>query len=113
MKAIGLENGRHVQRHMFPFPYAALLCDLYEDRRPRETGLAHVGHIFAFVAKMIEVEDDRVSLAASDAWMDRQVLPHEYLVLVPGLVSSRSDVRDVLRAIAFVPSALVLSHAAF
>src|SRR6266702_793722 len=74
MKAIGLENGRHVQRHMFPFPYAALLCrlsrmavgtedltlcDLYEDRRPRETGLAHVGHIFAFVAKMIEVEDDR------------------------------------------------------
>jgi len=128
MKAIGLENGRHVQRHVFPFPDAALPCrlsrmavgtedltlrDLYEDRRPRETGLAHVGHIVAFVAEMIEVEDDRISLAALDAWMDRQVLPHESLVLVPSLVSSCSDVRDVPRAIAFVPSALVLSHAAF
>ena len=94
MKAIGLENGRHVQRHVFPFPDAALpcrlsrmavgtedltLCDLYEDRCPRETRLAHVGHIVAFVAEMIEVEDDRISLAALDAWMDRQVLPHEYL----------------------------------
>ena len=86
MNAIGLENGRHVQRHVFPFPDAALpgrLCrmavgtedltlgDLYEDRRPRETGLAHVGHVLAFVAEMIEVEDDRVSLAAFDARMHR------------------------------------------
>jgi 3-hydroxymyristoyl/3-hydroxydecanoyl-(acyl carrier protein) dehydratase len=128
MKAIGLENGRHVQRHVFPFPDAALscrlsrmavgtedltLCDLYEDRWPRETGFAHVGHIVALVAEMIEVEDDGVSLAAPDTRMLRQVLPHQQLVLVARLVSSRSDVCDVARPIALVPGALVFSHAAF
>jgi hypothetical protein len=91
MNTVGFENGWHVQRHVFSFPDAPVscrlchmavgaedltLCDLYENRLPRETGLAHVSHIFAFVAEVIELKDDGVSLAALDARMLRQVLPH-------------------------------------
>jgi hypothetical protein len=128
MNAIGLENGGHVQRHVLAFPDASFACglscvavgakdltlpDLHENRCPSETGCAHVCHVVALVAEVVELEHDGVSLAAFDARMLRQVLPHQQLVLVARLVSSCSDVRDVARLIALVPGALVFSHAAF
>jgi hypothetical protein len=91
MNAIGFKDGWHVQCHVLSLPNASLagglpgmavraqdlaFCNLDENRRPRETGGAHVGDIVALVAEMVELKDDRVSLAALNARMLGQVLPH-------------------------------------
>jgi len=82
MNAISLPNRGHVQRHVFSFPDTPFarslpgvtvgakdlaLCNLFKNGRPGETRSAHVGDIVAFVAEVVELEDDWVSLATLDA----------------------------------------------
>jgi hypothetical protein len=125
MKTIRFPNRWHVQCHVLAFPEASFACglscvavgakdltlrDLYEDRCPSETGCAHVCDVVALVAEVVELEDDGVSLAAFDARMLSEVLPHQHLVLVPRLVARCSDVGDVAGAIPFVPGPLVFRH---
>ena len=126
MKNIGFWVG-HVKCHVFAFPEASLTgslpgvavgtknlapLDLHEDGRPCESSCAHIRDSVPLVAEMVELQDDRVSLAALNARMLREVLPHSELVLVSGLVPGLADVRDMPLAIALVPSALVFDEAA-
>jgi hypothetical protein len=109
MKNIGFWVG-HVKCHVFAFPEASLtgslsgmavgtknlaLLDLHEDGRPCESSCAHIRDSVPFVAEMVELQDDRVSFAALNARMLREVLPHSELVLVSGLVPGLADVRDI------------------
>jgi hypothetical protein len=60
---------------------------------------------------VVELQDYWIALAALDARVLSQVLPRTQLVLIPGLVASYSNMRDVFLAIALVPKALVLNEA--
>lgn len=84
-----------VQHHVLAFVLPTLACrlaevairapnfalgDLLQDDRPAE-GPAHGRNIVSLVTEVIELEDNRVPLAAVNAWMKCEVLPNSHLVL--------------------------------
>jgi hypothetical protein len=73
---------RPVESHLFAFPDTPFacglprvavgakdlaLCNLIKSGRPGETGCAHVGDLVALVTKVVELEEDGISLATLDA----------------------------------------------
>jgi hypothetical protein len=111
MNAVGFKNGGHVQRHVLSFPDAALfgrlrhmtvgapdltLGNLFKDRFPNEPRPRHRRNASPFVAKVVELQNHRVALAAINAWVRCQVLPHAKLVLFRASRSHLLDVRKVL-----------------
>jgi hypothetical protein len=87
------------------------LRDLLDDGRPSETCPAHVCDVVALVTQVVELEDDRIALAALHAGVLRQVLPRAQLILVGRLIASHSNMRDVFVAIALIPKAFVFNEA--
>jgi hypothetical protein len=47
------------------------LRDLREDRFPDESAPSHAGDVTSLVAKVVELKDDRIALAAINARMRR------------------------------------------
>ena len=86
--------------------------DLLEDGRPSPTRRTHERDISAFIAQVVEMKNNGISLAAIDARMRRQVLPDPALVFVLGRRTPFLDVCSVSIPVAFIPEALVFNKAA-
>src|SRR5256885_12446380 len=86
------------------------LANLELDGRPRVRVRDHLRDVCAFVANVIELQDDRIGLPAVDTWMATEVGPQSQPIFKGGPVTSDSRACDVFLAIGHVPKMLVFSH---
>src|SRR5438132_3675722 len=85
--------------------------DLQLDRCPRESRRDHVPDVVELVSEMIELEHYRVSFAAVDTGVLRQVAPRARPIVRRRLVAHDSHVVLMLVAIPRVPAQLVVGVA--
>src|SRR2546427_10182135 len=126
MNAIGFPDRRHMQCHVFPFPDAKFLRrlhrmavgaadlafgDLLEDRFPDKPGPRHRRNARPLVPQVVELKNDRIALAAINARVSCQVLPHAALVLFRADDSHLLYVSEMLVPVSQVPKALVFGVA--
>jgi hypothetical protein len=85
--------------------------DLRKDGFPDEAAPSHGRDVTPFVAKVVELQNDRIALAAISARVGRQVLPHSKLVLFRADSSHLLHVSEMLVPVSQIPEALVLDVA--
>src|SRR5437870_11110462 len=75
------------------------LANLELDGRPRVRVRDHLRDVCAFVANVIELQDDRIGLPAVDTWMATEVGPQSQPIFKGGPVTSDSRACDLFLAI--------------
>jgi hypothetical protein len=87
------------------------LVDLGLDRRPGKSTAEHGRHVICLLAPVVELQNDRIRLAAVDARMLAEELPSAILILScrPSMV--HADLSNLMIAIPQIPIVLVARHA--
>jgi hypothetical protein len=91
--------------------YYLALGNLFEDRLPDKSGPGHGRDVGPFVPKVVELQNDRVSLATINARVGCQVLPHAKLVLFRADGSHLLHVREMVVPVSQIPEVLLFDVA--